>query len=197
MREEQEREKCALREKQLEQERSRIREREEKMRALMEQRAQIRDKNKASMAKQINDEDIPKKKSVGKRKVKTQDGFIDDGDSSDGFRKKKIDSKKKRKSRKEKGGQLSNAESSDENENISKKPKLSKKPDLSLKQKGKIKSRAYISNSDSSLSSDDHHGETQPVGHLVTSSDDDQPKIFSATQGKSSDTGQADENSDV
>ncbi|XP_078483653.1 RNA polymerase-associated protein CTR9 homolog isoform X2 [Ciona intestinalis] len=208
MKEDQEREKSALREKQLEEERSRIRAQEEKMRALMEQRAQIQDKNKASMAKKMVEDEAPKKKSGGKkrkkkrldgkatkqrkrlkRKQKVQDDFVNDGSSSDAIvtKKKKGDpqgkKKRKLKTKKERGGdrQGSNDESSDEEKNPSKKSKKfssKKQEQLSAKQKGKIKSRAYISNSDSSLSSDDNQpsqeGETNPLpaAELASSSDE-------------------------
>jgi len=147
---EQEKEKQLIRQREEEEEKKRLKEKEEKMRALMEQRAQMHDKTKAWMMAEPEE-----KKKSSKRKAKVIDGLIDDGSSDDdqgGSRKKSEGGgAKKRKRTTKPGGEKKRGENSNKKKKFE---SLVSSSQLSAKQSAKIKSRAIISDSDSSISSD-------------------------------------------
>ncbi|XP_076802913.1 RNA polymerase-associated protein CTR9 homolog isoform X1 [Clavelina lepadiformis] len=190
---------------------------QDKNKALMQMAEQMEEETpkKKSSGKKRQSRRKGTKKGKGKNKnrkrkqPKVIDGFVNDGSSSDAVtsaKKKKLDGsqnkkKKKLKSKKERGGDrsLSNDESDSENDaSSSKRPKKSaakKQENLSAKQKMKIKSRAYISDSDSSLSSDNEqlaeaddapsHNQTR----IASSSSEDDMRVEEepAAEGASSD----------
>lgn len=181
LKDEQEKEKQQIREKQEEDKRNRLRIQEEKMRALMEQRAQIRDKTKAWIMAEPEERD---KKKSSKKKSKVADDLIDDGSSDSGGggnveggskRKRQAGgdgSAKKRKRPRKEGGESRKRQG----EKSSKKKKVETEPQLSAKQLSKIKSRAYISDSDSSISSENEaptQTMTSSAQPLLSSSDND------------------------
>lgn len=192
MREEQERERSSLREKQLEEERIRIRAQEEKMRALMEQRAQIKQKSKTiNQSLEIDAENSGTKRKKKSTKASKTDDFINDSSGDDrALKSRKKAGEGKKKSRKEISSKNVPEDSDSENDTAAskknKKPGKSKAPPtedkLSMKQKLKVKSRAFISESESS-SSDEGRGasEHQDPGDgaanakmlLVSSSDEE------------------------